>query len=1160
MSTGDPIAESTQCGPDGPQSPEDIEREIFIARQILANEPLEDGDRAVILKHLSGFFVQRYAMNGDLADLDAAVSTAGEAVRTAPEDHPYRVACLDTFRAVLLERCSFLDNPNQSIVLLTSALEATRSHDSLRGEILNDLGMSLRDKYQQTSDSGDLDAAITTLRDAISEAPNNARFLCNVGSLLGERHERTGSVEDLHEAIFFTQRALQATPPDNDDRHQILNNLATKLVRRYRLTSSKDDLESAIAMLSEATAMSAQDADNQPNLLSNLQVALSESYQHTGRIEDLDEAVSNARQAFQSGECSNLLGRCANLATMLTDRYERTGELCDLDEAIFYGNKAVEAAIHGQPDRAAFLNSLAGSLFLRFQRTGNIDDLESAITRSEEALDSSHACHEYTVHAALLSNVAAMLSSRYQWTGDMEDLVRSISKIREAIDVVPEHYFDRPGMLNNLGNRLGERFRRIGDREDLDEAVSRIQMAVATAIHGPSKASYLTSLANKLAARHHLARNRSDLERAVSMGEEALQILPPDHPVRASLLNNLGNHLEQLYDESSFTAHLDKAIDSAKEAVDSLPPEHPDRTRMLNNLGNRLLHRHRETGDDGDEDAALQCFLEASKITTSIPLRRVYSFREAIRILYKQRNWAEASRCATAAVELLPHICSRHLSLTDQQYALEQTSGLAADACAIALQLGDVGSALQQVEYGRGILLGNLVDSRSDLSELRRHHPALAGEYETARFHAFRNIEEQNDAIRELMWKERKEAARRLRDCEARIRKEKDFENFLKPLALADLVNCGQEGPVVVVNVTDIGSDAIIISPSGISQLPLPKMSSRAPSSIREKLGRYRSLSETDEGRNVRVKRKADVEIFPWLWETCVEPILDHLGYLSPNKRNAQIPRVWWIGTGVAAGFPFHAAGLSNIDSPTNCMDHVISSYTPTIKALNHARERDHQMVKFEHGKDPLLVVSMPTTPAPYDPLPGVVRERETIQNVAEGVFEVNSLECPTAEQVLGGLGTVGIVHFACHAHADAADPSGSHLVLQKPSAAGPKLDQLTVSSIWNVVSQSHAWIAYLSACSSAETTAERLSDESIHLASAFQVAGFSHVIGSLKPADDEACVEVARSFYESLCRYDGTHVQSGFVAEAVHIAVLEVRRRNSRSPHLWAPFIHLGA
>jgi CHAT domain-containing protein len=106
------------------------------------------------------------------------------------------------------------------------------------------------------------------------------------------------------------------------------------------------------------------------------------------------------------------------------------------------------------------------------------------------------------------------------------------------------------------------------------------------------------------------------------------------------------------------------------------------------------------------------------------------------------------------------------------------------------------------------------------------------------------------------------------------------------------------------------------------------------------------------------------------------------------------------------------------------------------------------------------------------------------------------------------------------------------------------------------------ARIAYLSACSTAENAREKLSDESIHLASAFQLAGFSHVIATLWEAKDRGAVPLAGFFYKhlimELVTFKGDH---DAVAHALHRALCEVRQdKKTRNPLYWAPFVHIGA
>ena len=61
------------------------------------------------------------------------------------------------------------------------------------------------------------------------------------------------------------------------------------------------------------------------------------------------------------------------------------------------------------------------------------------------------------------------------------------------------------------------------------------------------------------------------------------------------------------------------------------------------------------------------------------------------------------------------------------------------------------------------------------------------------------------------------------------------------------------------------------------------------------------------------------------------------------------------------------------------------------------------------------------------------------------------------------------------------------------------KEDPLRVADLQTMNLRQHSpFLAYLSACGTGEMKENRLVDESIHLISAYQLAGFSHVIGTL--------------------------------------------------------------
>lgn len=101
----------------------------------------------------------------------------------------------------------------------------------------------------------------------------------------------------------------------------------------------------------------------------------------------------------------------------------------------------------------------------------------------------------------------------------------------------------------------------------------------------------------------------------------------------------------------------------------------------------------------------------------------------------------------------------------------------------------------------------------------------------------------------------------------------------------------------------------------------------------------------------------------------------------------------------------------------------------------------------------------------------------------------------------------------------------------------------LTVGDFRELKSRETApWLVYLSACSKGEIRAEKLVDEIIHLVSAYQLAGFRHVVGTLWEVLDEYCVDMAKAFYEYLRGHDKTDFA---VAKALHTAVRAIRDRS---------------
>jgi CHAT domain-containing protein len=158
-----------------------------------------------------------------------------------------------------------------------------------------------------------------------------------------------------------------------------------------------------------------------------------------------------------------------------------------------------------------------------------------------------------------------------------------------------------------------------------------------------------------------------------------------------------------------------------------------------------------------------------------------------------------------------------------------------------------------------------------------------------------------------------------------------------------------------------------------------------------------------------------------------------------------------------------------------------------------------------------------------------------------------------THHSVVDALQGRRITHFACHGLSDWDDPGFGKLVLYDHVT-----DPLTVETI-SRQQLVGAELAYLSACSTTATSL-RLADESLHITSAFQLAGYRSVIGTLWPVSDHAATQVATSVYRYLTA-DGTNPpDTSLAAEALHHATRRLRADFPGLPTAWAAHVHSGA
>ena len=181
-------------------------------------------------------------------------------------------------------------------------------------------------------------------------------------------------------------------------------------------------------------------------------------------------------------------------------------------------------------------------------------------------------------------------------------------------------------------------------------------------------------------------------------------------------------------------------------------------------------------------------------------------------------------------------------------------------------------------------------------------------------------------------------------------------------------------------------------------------------------------------------------------------------------------------------------------------------------------------------------------------PLPGSRREVESIEKLfPEGSRVLLGAEASEDRARQAGAGP-SLLHFACHALADAASPLDSSLVLSLPAEWKPGQPNGLLQA-WEIFEQVRldADLVALSACGTA--LGQEMSGEGVlGLTRAFQYAGARTVLASLWAVSDESTAFLMGRFYRGLRQGETKDA-------ALRNAQVEMLRGSRSHPALWAAF-----
>jgi tetratricopeptide (TPR) repeat protein len=1088
------------------------------------------------------------------------------------------VATMLTRRAIAIDEPGDLD---EGIIWAEKALDCASDTDQNRPALLGNLANKLMRRYDKTGELRDIYGALYRMSqaDLIRTVDRNNAVYAKAGIVMQMKlFERRQDPTDLSMALDLARELVRTLNKDNPDRLEVLSPFIAVLGKsknpeHWRITIELSKTAMKIYPHSQSMSMKLERQRNE----------LESKFVETRSLEDLDQAIELTKKiiGLAFGSVSRGLKQI-DLSALWMQRYETSSK----DEGSL--RKAIEAADESlaniptfHPHRHTALAVASSAFLARHELHHEPQDLESALARAEEAVSCSKS-------PETMGTLGHVLSAMYGESKSLADLDRAIFWSEEALKSYPKdrdgyHLSNKGVLMMNLFGMLQTRYKRTRAPEDREEAAALAQMTAET---------FSTNSALSVRFKTRLAINQSvdfDPVTASPMAlhqhmvgmSKLLDELPPSSPDRVHLLSTLASNLERSYSRAQGPSAgnpwcLETAADLVREALRSVPLDSPTAARYFLQLGNILrkiykaqhLHNHQCDEFKG----SITAYLASWGRENADVFVRLRAGRKLVRVLGEMGNWFGARKILREAVMLIPRICPRSLPRRDQQYTVSQVHGLAAEAASAVLQEDGqkAAEALGVLELGRGVIFGYGVERRgANLSLPQNKNRALFAKFLDLRDQLDRQTANQDADLAEMSEYARGRKNRKHSKMVAEfeqtledIRKsDKALENFLNFPPEDELKELAGAGPIVVFNSTKTRSDAIIVTTEKIWSIHLEGLEY---GELRQNMSAISRISATARNREMKDPEQ-DVgsvtpaenakQVLAWLWDVAVKPVLEGLAMIRPDRGSTvspdALPRIWWMGTGLMSLAPIHAAGYHDGETQDGTLHHVVSSYTSTLRALKYAREKP----KPPPSKSArMLVVAMPDTGG-QDSL-NVAPEVDAVRSVFGGLAV--ELPRPTKREVLNELPHYSFVHFACHGRCSRRDPSESGLLLMGEGQSG----LLRVSEL-DSINLDQAEAAYLSACSTAAISTERLLDEAITLANSIQLIGFRSVVGTLWAVNDAAAAEIATEFYTNLRTglTDADSIDSSGIAVALHNAITTFRSREKGESGvlLWAPFVHIG-
>ncbi|WP_367129148.1 CHAT domain-containing protein [Saccharothrix sp. HUAS TT1] len=324
-------------------------------------------------------------------------------------------------------------------------------------------------QFTETDNDAALVRSVTLARKAAQAAgddhPARGLLLDDLRDLLRFRYDLRGRSSDLDEAAAVALTAFEATPPDGATRLDAARSVVSLMRDRFEVTGEVEQLLSALDLGKRALAGAQEDERQRGKLETSLCAALTSLALHSDSGADLDEAVELGRAAVDRLTGGEKVVAATNLGGALQLRGRLRGSPDDLDAAVEVLRSVEHLSVTEAVHQANLAMNLGAALNARAAVTGRSGDEDAARSAEEHARTALRAIPEHNPTTLLRMALAA------------EDADAIDAAWRAVVALAPTHSA-RPSLLAHLAGALHK-----ADRTEEALVVAREAAATAVSRH-----------------------------------------------------------------------------------------------------------------------------------------------------------------------------------------------------------------------------------------------------------------------------------------------------------------------------------------------------------------------------------------------------------------------------------------------------------------------------------------------------------------------------------------------------------------------------------------------------------------------------------------------------------------------------------------------------